>query len=480
MLKSPCMNRLFFAGLLILLYFSGRGQLTAENILKAGVWKGAVEISPGRNFAIALEKLGNKNGNRYFFHSIDQNSYNFAIRKVEQVGDSLQLRIGSINADMVLKVNDTAAVGYFIQRSMRFPMVLKKSDQLLNKPPRPQEPIYPLPYLEEEVTIENKKEGILLAGTLTYPRKAKNRTAILLIPGSGPSDRDQSIFGHKNFLVLADQLTRSGYVVLRVDDRGTGYSTGNYATATIKDFAVDAQICLYYLQNRKEVNPSKVGVLGHSFGADIAQYLAARSSNLNFVILMAGSAETLSQTILRQTEAIYQQKGASPEAIALNSEILQTVFSSIQESSVREAAAEKLTNALVPLNEKLKAIGEEQQALIETKYPITAKSFSNLLSDAMRFDLFYDPKTSISKIRQPVLILQGEKDIQVLPDNADAILQALPAQKPAATRLVKYPSLNHLFQTCTTCMVSEYQELEETIAPVVVADIINWIKLIHK
>lgn len=121
--KSSCMNRIYFAGLLILLSFSGWSQVGTENILKAGVWKGAVQISPGRNFAIALEKLGNKNGNRYFFHSIDQNSYNFSIRKVEQAGDSLRLRIGSINADMVITVNDTAAVGFFIQRSMRFPLV---------------------------------------------------------------------------------------------------------------------------------------------------------------------------------------------------------------------------------------------------------------------------------------------------------------------------------------------------------------------
>lgn len=452
-------------------------QQTNQHSLTNGLWKGTIQINEERAFNIAIEKMENNGNPKYFFHSIDQNSYNFPIRNFEFQADSLKLLISSLNASISLQVTNTSANGYFTQRNVRFPVKLEHTLQPLQKPNRPQEPAYPLPYYEEDVIIRNNSANVNLAGTITYPKDNLKHPAILLIPGSGPSDRDQSIFGHKNFLVLADILTRNGFIVLRMDDRGCGESTGDFESTSIKDFATDAAGCIQYLKTRKEVSGGQVGVLGHSLGADIAAYLAAGNSDIKFVILMAGSAEMLSTTIIRQTEKIYADNGASADAIALNTDILKAVFTAVDQTTNDSVTMAWITKAFEPLNKRLAEIGERQQALIETTHPLKPETFSHFLSPGMRFDLFYDPTPALLKIKQPVLVLHGEKDIQVSINNSTIIISQLKQyNRNPHTQSKLYPSTNHMFQQCKSCTVDEYQHIEETISPMVLKDIISWLK----
>ena len=157
---------------------------------------------------------------------------------------------------------------------------------------RPQEPKKPYPYIEEEVVYENKEAEITLAGTLTLPPGKSSFPAVLLITGSGPQDRDETVYGHYPFLVLADYLTRQGVAVLRVDDRGVGESTGDFSQATSEDFASDVLAGIGYLKTRKEINPEQIGLIGHSEGGLIAPMVAIKSPDVAFIILMAGTGLT--------------------------------------------------------------------------------------------------------------------------------------------------------------------------------------------
>ena len=444
--------------------------------LAPGTWKGTVTINPQLHVNIAIEVLLNNGDFRYFFHSIDQNSYNFPIRKVSFEEDTINLAITSLNAILRLHVNGDTATGYISQRGGGMPTRLEKTSVPLPKPNRPQEPQYPLPYVESFVTVETDLPDVRLAGTLTIPKGNKQYPAVLLIPGSGPSDRDQSIFGHKNMMVLADFLTRNGFVVLRMDDRGTGESTGNFEAAAIPDFAADAAACIRYLAGRPEVAGKQVGVIGHSLGAEIAAYLAATASQVHFVVFMAGSAETLGTTIIRQTEKIYTDRGASAKAVALNTVILNTVFGIIQTTPGDSLALARIDSACIPLNTQLAAIPESERQLIETAYPLTANAFQHLLTPGLRHDLFYDPGTTLKRIKQPALVLQGQNDIQVFPDNGPAMFALLQGKNMSPLSGYKsFPQTNHMFQRCNTCTVDEYQQLEETIAQEVLDTLLKWL-----
>src|SRR5262249_37713895 len=149
---------------------------------------------------------------------------------------------------------------------------------------RPQDPKKPYPYREEEVTFENKTAKIKLAGTLTLPKEGGPFPAVLLITGSGPQDRDESIFGHKPFLGLADYLTRKGLAVLRVDDRGVGKSTGKFQGATTEDFATDVMAGVEFLKAHKEIDPARIGLCGHSEGGIIAPMVAGKSKDVSFIV----------------------------------------------------------------------------------------------------------------------------------------------------------------------------------------------------
>ncbi|HEX3821259.1 MAG TPA: alpha/beta fold hydrolase, partial [Candidatus Sulfotelmatobacter sp.] len=341
------------------------------------------------------------------------------------------------------------------------PLVLKRlKDQAEIERRRPQNPTRPYPYREEEVHYDNKVQNVTLAATLTIPEGKGPFPGVVLITGSGPQDRDESLMGHKPFLVLSDYLTRHGIAVLRADDRGTGMSTGVFANATTADFATDAEAGIEYLKTRTEINPHKIGLIGHSEGGVIAPMVAARNKDVAFIVMMAGTGVPGDQVLEAQGEAISIANGTSPTEAARKAAKEKEILTLI-ETEKDDAKLEK------ELRDKMAGDIPEGQVGAQIK---------QATSPWFRYFLTYDPATALRKLTCPVLAIDGSLDKQVLPSqNLPAIRKALEEAGNKHFEIDELAGLNHLFQTAKTGSPAEYAEIEETIAPAALETISSWI-----
>jgi len=329
------------------------------------------------------------------------------------------------------------------------------------------------PYDEEEVTYDNPSSGFRLAGTLTKPKSGAPFCAVILITGSGAQDRDENVFGHKPFLVLSDYLTRKGIGVLRVDDRGVGGSRGTFKTATTKDFATDVRAGIDFLKSRKDIDPKKIGLLGHSEGGVIAPMVAADSKDVAFIVLMAGTGVTGDEILYAQAALIAEAAGASKEAVEKNKEVQQKMFSVLKQEKDDSVAASKI---LTIIRDGLHSMSEEEKKSLEVSETALDQQVASMVSPWYRFFISYDPRTALRRVACPVLAINGEKDLQVPPkQNLPAVERAL--RDGGNTRFVvkELPGLNHLFQTAKTGSPSEYATTEETISPTALKIIGDWI-----
>ncbi len=373
--------------------------------------------------------------------------------QVERIGGTFD---GKINADL------TTIDGTWKQSGASFPLVLKRvkdASQLERR--RPQNPVKPYPYRDEEVSYDNKAQGITLWATLTIPPGKGPFPAVLLIAGSGAHDRDESLLGHRPFLVLSDYLTRKGIVVLRADKRGVGKSTGSLATATTADFATDAEAGVAYLKTRSEVDPHNIGLVGHSEGGVIAPMVAARDTDVAFIVLMAGPGVPGDQLLPEQELLLLEASGVGHEAAEKKVDKNRAMFALIEREK-DDAVLEKELRTQLAADEV-----PEGQA---------GTAVRQLTSPWLRYFLSYDPATSLRKVKCPVLALDGEKDLQVPPaQNLPAIRAALEAGGNKHFEIDEMPGLNHLFQSAKTGAPGEYAEIEETMSPVAMEKIASWI-----
>ena len=370
-----------------------------------------------------------------------------------------------------LRDDNLSIEGEWKQSGQSFPLVLERVDEVVELL-RPQEPKKPYPYQEEEVVYENKKAAIKLAGTLTIPGQEGPFPAVLLISGSGPQDRDETLLGHRPFLVLADYLTHRGIAVLRVDDRGIGESTGDFAQATSEDFASDVLAGLEYLKSREEINPKQIGLIGHSEGGIIAPMVAVQSSDVAFIILMAGTGLTGEDILYLQTELIARAEGVSDEVIAKNLSLQEQMFTIVKEEKDSISAEKRLRTILEDAISELE-LSEKERQTAEAKAEAQIKS---ILSPWFRYFLTYDPSPTLTKVKCPVLAINGEKDLQVPPkENLAAIEEALKAGGNNSYTIKELSGLNHLFQTAETGSLSEYAKIEETISPTALKIMSDWI-----
>ena len=349
--------------------------------------------------------------------------------------DSLAVSVKSINASYSGRLKDGKIVGTFKQIGMSFPLVLAKGTEELR---RPQNPQTPFPYETEEVTFRNERDSATLAGTLTWPvgynpKSKKKPVVALFITGSGQENRDEEIFDHKPFLVIADYLARHGIATLRYDDRATGASKGgDVRNATSEDFARDAAAGLAYLRSRKAF--AKVGIIGHSEGGLIGFMLGAQGKG--------------------RTRDVGKIVGGHPDFLV----------------SLAGPGVKGDTLAASQSNRVMELYGGTGT--------MTVDSIRNLpkMQNIPWYKWFidYDPATDIAATRCPVFALNGDHDWQVISSlNLTAIERLLPKSKKNVTK--EYPGLNHLFQHCTTGLMNEYRQIEETIAPEVLSDIAEWI-----
>jgi uncharacterized protein len=351
--------------------------------------------------------------------------------------------------------------------------LLAESEELLKKvssPLRPQEPKSSSSYNVEEVKYSNVTANVTLAGTLTLPRSEKPSPAILLITGSGRVDRDETVFGHKPFLVLADHLTKQGFAVLRVDKRGVGQSTGNYDTATTEDFAADALAGIDYLKTRKEIDRERIGLIGHSEGGLIAPMVAVKSNDVAFIVLMAGPC-VIGEKILFEQESINSRAmGITEQQLSHQLGFQQEVFSIIKQESNLEKAEELLSEILLKQLANLPK-NEQQSSADEIKSQMKICN-----SKWFRYFLTYDPIASLRHLKIPVLVINGELDSQISSkQNLPVIAKILEEAGNENYEIIEFPKLNHFFQTCVTGSILEYGLIEETIAPVVLNTLSNWI-----
>jgi hypothetical protein len=433
-----------------------------------GLWQGAAETH-GMRLRFQLHISHDTEGSLIAaLDSLDQGVTGLPANHVTLKDPIFHFEIPSVAGVYEGTVNGAknAMTGKWSQTSAdNLPLDFKRSDQTLELR-RPQTPARPFPYAEEEVTFGGGSKGIALAGTLTLPKGEGPFPAALLIAGSGPQDRDQSLANHRPFLLIADALTRKGIAVLRYDKRGVGKSTGNPDTATTMDLAADSQAALAFLKSRKEIDGSRIGLIGHSEGAIIAPYLGGHSKEVKWLVLLAAPATTGERTLLNQSELIGRAGGLSDEQLEPSLAFDQAAYALVRKEKDSNALAEKLV-ALV-----------KESGLDAALPPATLETQLRMLASPwFRFFLDYDPLPNLKTMSCPVLALYGQKDLQVSAKaNLPLLQKALHDAMNTHAETRELPELNHLFQHAYTGTPAEYAAIEETFSPEALTLIVDWVK----
>ncbi|KRA84567.1 hypothetical protein ASD76_02315 [Altererythrobacter sp. Root672] len=334
------------------------------------------------------------------------------------------------------------------------------------QPARPQTPKEPFPYKVEEVSFDNPAfADVHLGGSLTLPEGKGPFPAAIMITGSGAQDRDETIMDHKPFAVIADHLTRHGIAVLRFDDRGIGKSTGNYGNATSADLATDANAAFAYLATRPEIRHDAIGFIGHSEGGMIGPIAMSTNPDVAYFVSLAGPGTNLPQLMLSQRRLLTAQMGLSEEEINRQEPVMAALFKAIADADTPEAGYAAAMAVLTP--EAKTALGMP----VDMDGALVVRQVSG---PWFQYFFKYDPVPNLSRIKVPVLALNGSLDLQVpAKENLPVIREAL-KNNPDVT-IVELPSLNHLFQTAKTGSVGEYRDISETVSPAALELISDWI-----
>jgi pimeloyl-ACP methyl ester carboxylesterase len=464
------MARLFIA--LILFMFSSGNAMDQKAVV--GSWYGSLSVQ-GVTLRIVFNITDSAGALTATMDSPDQGAFGIPMDSAIFRNDTLRIKSAAIMGEYVGKINEIGTVidGTWSQGGMILELNLDKGEKaILN---RPQEPKSPFPYLIEEVTVENEADKVTLAGTFTRPKKGEPFPAVLLITGSGPQDRDEAVFGHKPFWVMADYLTRRGIAVLRLDDRGIGQSTGDIQKATTEDFVRDALAAVEYLKGRDDVAANKIGLIGHSEGGIIAPIIAGAIDDIAFIVTLAGTALPGDEILITQAALIGRAEGQREEMVQGNNALQRLMFEIVKNEPNNDSAYVKLHRATEEWKNTLSEIDRAEIDALDDAY--LDKEFRKVLSPWFRYFIAFDPYPSLTKVKCPVLAMIGEKDLQVPPDeNLEMMERAFKEGGNSNYRLEKMEGLNHLFQHCTTGAVSEYGQIEETFAPEALQMIGDWIQ----
>lgn len=467
-MKKPVLS---FLLLIISLTASSQKQITGD-------WLGTLDAGVKLRIVLHIKKDSSGAYNATM-DSPDQGVKGIPVSSISVTGDSLHIGVNLVKGNYDgLFINDTTVTGSWSQGGAKLALTLVKSDKIVAFN-RPQTPKPPFAYRSEEVEYNNSDKSVHFAGTFTYPNTKGSFPTAILITGSGQQDRDETIFEHKPFAVIADYLTKKGFAVLRVDDRGTGKSSGEVMHATSEDFAKDVEAGLSFLKSRPQTDTARLGLIGHSEGGLIAELVAARRKDINFVVLLAGPGVKGAVLLADQGAAILQAEGRSVAAVnSYKPFYLQLINISINEKDTANAF-KKVWAAYESWKKKTPETSRNEIGF--TNDTITKAILENLVNTFslpwMKYFLNSDPEKLIEKINAKVLALNGEKDIQVLPKpNLGGIKAALQKSKSKLYDTEMLPGLNHLFQKCNKCSVSEYAQLEETINSAALNAMEDWLQ----
>ncbi|MBO6797839.1 alpha/beta fold hydrolase [Maricaulis sp.] len=460
----------FQQGMTLALNFSAADEAPVALIIEGldGRWEALLDRE-GTLLNLVLNIETGAHGTSATLDSVDQGVYDIPVTGLSRDGDRVDLRIPMANVTYSAVLDADAGVLRGDWTRPGFPDValeFTRTAMQVVAPTRPQTPQAPFPYEISEVRIDNPEaEGVSLAGTLTMPRGSQPVPAVILVSGSGPQDRDESIWDHRPFAVLADHLTRQGVAVLRYDDRGFAESTGDFATGTSHDFASDAMAVLRWLRAQPGVDTSKVGVIGHSEGGLIAPLMANLDGAPDFLVLLAGPGTTGQEIVLEQAGLIARASGGSDEDVAAMVSALQVMTDEAKQAHDGADVRARVTPLLTEEFLTSLSVPADQKELFLTQ--ITRDWYVQFLN--------HDPLPYLQAVEQPVLAVVGSMDLQVPAASNLAGLREGLAGNPDATILELY-GLNHMFQPAQTGTIAEYAQIETTFDPETLDLISDWIR----
>lgn len=448
----------------------------------AGAWTGTLETGAGDLEIVLRFEASGEDGLTATLDSPDQGAYGIGAGPVRLDGDSVEVPVPAIGGRFEGTYRSAGTGpeirGTWSQGGTSLPLVLTPAsgEEAAAEPERPQEPEEPLPYVSRDVAFRNEADGIELAGTFTRPRGEGPFPAVALISGSGPQDRDESVAGHRPFLVLSDHLTRRGIAVLRYDDRGTGKSGGDFGEADSRGFARDAGAAVRWLAARDEVDSGRIGLVGHSEGGLIAPLVSRRDDEVDFLVLLAGPALPGDELLHLQAEVLIRAGGASEETLRETHRTQERLFRAVLEEDDREVRRRRIRRILTGGADADSVEAGERATPADAADQGVEAQVRQLSAPWFRFFLRHDPAPVLERVEVPVLALFGEKDLQVPADTNMAVMRrALETAPTGEYRIVELEGLNHLFQNAETGLPAEYPRIEQTMAPEAMEAVADWV-----
>jgi len=441
----------------------------AQESSLVGYWKGVIQAG-GRAFTFVFTfSTDTQKGIQGSLDLPEQDEQNIPVDKITITGNKIYLDMRKIQRryEGEISPDNKKIVGFYVRSNgTRLPLTLERTDSAFSMK-RPQMPQPPYPYKEETVVILNADDQTKLAGALTIPDGTGPFPAVVLISGSGAQDRDETISGHKPFLVLADFLARRGAAALRCDDRGAGESGGEHLAATTAVRAADVGWMIEYLLTRKGIDRKRIFLLGHSEGSVIASLVASRNPLVAGIILLGAPGLSIEENLYLQNTLLRKAEGASDAAIAQANILQRKIFSVVEEVTDDEEARAKLRG--IYSSNMYERLTDSQKKSIDER-------IATLLTPYFRDIIKCDPSVALCKVSCPVLAIIGEKDLQCPPkENIPALEKALRAGENRNFRVIEMAGLNHLLQTSTSGAMSEYASIEETISPQALTVISDWL-----
>src|SRR5690606_12379597 len=461
--------------LLILALLISQLFTNAQDLPPNTTWKGEVMGIP-----LVLNVIRDTVSQQYSgtLDSPNQGAMGLPISDISVTTDSLKAYLNMIKGGFSGKFNaDKSELTGTWHQGGDVPMVFKRAEATAPLQ-RPQTPKPPFPYKEENVNYSNADMSVNFGGTLTLPKSEGLLPAVILITGSGQQDRNETLFGHQPFWVIADHLSRHGIAVLRVDDRGVGETTGDVKNATSADFANDVLAGVKYLKSRPEIDPKQIGLIGHSEGGVIAPLAAVQSPDIAFIVSMAGLGVKGSELFKKQAENSYLTIGFTAEEI----DIMKGLGDMLIQLSNDYPDPDDLKAAFEPTFRDWRS-KQPQELMVKARLAgegsdeVIRQMAGRTFMPWMRYLLAYDPATTVARLNIPILAINGEKDVQVdAAQNLAGFDKLLKQAGNSDYEIVSLPNLNHLFQTAKTGSVAEYAQIEEAIAPEVLKVMTEWIK----
>lgn len=469
------MNLKSFITAVLTIFFSI--SCAAQSVNKfTGIWEGKLNLGIEIRLVFHINDDG-KGGLKSTADSPDQAAYGLKCDTTFLSGEDLTIKMKDLMASFTGKMIDESTIkGTFTQRAA-LPLTLKKVEKVSERI-RPQTPKPPFSYKSEDIIYSNADKTLSYGATITIPEGAGHFPAAVMITGSGVQNRDEDILGHKLFAVIADYLTRNGFIILRVDDRGMGKSTGKFNEATSADFANDVNAGVDYLLSRPEVDKMKLGLIGHSEGGMIAPMVATQRKDINFIVLLAGPGVKIIDLMTEQGGAVIRSSGASEKAVEAYKPLYNAMATAIVNASDTTTALASVKKLMADWTGKtnktlLRELGMKDE---KSQNDIAVSLVRTMSSKWFKYFLSFDPQSWLQKLNCKVLGLNGDKDIQVISkQNLPGIEKALKKSKSPLYETKELPGLNHLFQHCKKCTVEEYGELEETFSPAALKIMADWL-----